>query len=78
MKDAIGTDLTYINFYLLAPTVSNQSLNLTFILAVSNIQDFPQPIEIRTRTFSGSNSHGPTHTLLARQCSSQRQSLMPH
>jgi hypothetical protein len=52
--DAVGADLTYINFYLLAPTVSNQTLNLTFILAVNNILNSNQNITIETRTLAGS------------------------
>jgi hypothetical protein len=54
VPDATGTDLTYINFYLLAPTVSNPTLNLTFILAVNNILNSSQNIAIETRTLSGS------------------------
>ena len=67
VPDATGTDLTYINFYLLAPTVSNPTLNLTFILAVNNILNSSQNITIETRTLSGSvfsrvDPYGPRQT----------------
>jgi hypothetical protein len=65
--DEITPDLTWLEFFLLAPTVTTNTLSLSFILAVNNFTDAEQQITIRTRTLSGSNFerqdiYGPRET----------------
>jgi hypothetical protein len=65
--NASGTDLTFLEFHLLAPNLNSPDLTLTFILAVSNLLNTPQAIELQTRTLAGSNfrradPYGPRQT----------------
>jgi hypothetical protein len=52
--DAIGTDLTFLEFHLLGPNVNSPTLTLTFILAVTSLANAGQNINVQTRTLSGS------------------------
>jgi hypothetical protein len=65
--DDISPNLTWLEFFLLAPTVTTNTLSLSFILAVNNFTNAQQQINIFTRTLSGSNFqrqdvYGPRET----------------
>ena len=63
----IAPNLTWLEFYLLAPTATTSTLSLSFILAVNNFTNAQQQITIFTRTLNGSNfqrqdNYGPRET----------------
>ncbi len=63
----ITPELTWLEFFLLAPTVTTSTLSLSFILAVNNFTNAQQQISIFTKTLSGSNfqrqdTYGPRET----------------